>query len=553
MAKKQKFKKKKTTQQQEAVIGKREVIVGIGIFLFAFLVYLKTVASTVTFSDSGDFITCAYTLGIAHPTGYPLWTMLGHLSCYLPLGNIAFRVNLFSGLLGALTVIVAYFLLLKLRIRLVVCVCLSLVYTFSMTLWKVSVIAEVYSLYAFFAALTLFLLILWREKKLDKFLRLAAFVYGLGLTNHLLITFLMPGILYFLWITDKRVFLDMKRFLKVVACLFIGLMPYIYLPIRGFQEPLLDWGNPVTLKSLLRLVTGGIYQTSKFTMKLIDPLGMLKYNFGIFINQFTVIFSIFCLVGIYRLFKENVKFLIFSGLLFLGVGLYSLNIQEKIISGLIDQEAYYLPCFLVVLILIGYGLNDTVRWVFSTKRVNLLWIWVILCILPVIVFISHYRQANMSKYYFAYDYGTNILHQLPRKSILFNQVDYNVLPLWYLQYVEQQRMDVPVFTVLFLTRDWFVERLLKLYPEIKITCSLKEKHTRIFENIIYNNRDTHQIYFTHDFLTQKEEVSPPPLAKEGIINKLKEQPVLGDKFRYNYRGVFDKGVEKDVWASEVML
>lgn len=159
----------------------------------------------------------------------------------------------------------------------------------------------------------------------------------------------------------------------------------------------------------------------------------------------------------------------------------------------------------------------------------------------------------MNRYYFAHDYGTNILHQLPPKSILFNQVDYNVLPLWYLQYVEQQRMDVPVFTVLFLTRDWFVERLLKLYPDVVVSCSLKEKHTRIFDNIIYNNKDTYSIYFTHDFLTQKEEVMPPPMVKEGIINKLKGQEILGDKFKYNYRGVFDKSVYKDVWADEVML
>lgn len=553
MPKKQKLKKKKTAQQPITVIGKREVIVGIGLFLLSFLVYLKTVAPTVTFSDSGDFVTCAYTLGITHPTGYPTWTMLGHLSTYLPLGNIAFRVNLLSGVFGALAVAIIYFLLIKLRFMGVVAFTLALVYAFSTTLWNVSVIAEVYSLYALLSALTLFSLIIWQEKKTDSFLYLSAFIYGVGLTNHLIITFLTPGILYFLWINDKGIFLNIKRFSMVVGCLFLGGLPYIYLPIRGFCEPLLDWGNPVTLKSFFRLVTGGIYSTSKFTMELIDPWGMIKYNFDIFANQFTFIFGILSIWGIYKLFKENIKFLIFLGLLFIGVGLYSLNIQQKVISGLIDQEAYYIPCFIVVLILIGYGLNAIIGWIFSISQAKLRWVCVVLYLLPTIVFASHYHKANMNRYYFAHDYGTNILHQLPQKSILFNQVDYNVLPLWYLQYVEQQRIDVPVFTVLFLTRDWFTERLLKLYPEVKVTCSLKEKHTRIFENIIYNNRDTHQIYFTHDFLTQKEEVSPPPLVKEGIINKLKEQPVLGDKFRYNYRGVFDKGVEKDVWADEVML
>lgn len=546
MAKK-KSKKKKIKQEPISIIGKREVIIGIGLFLLSFFVYLKTVAPTVTFSDSGDFITCAYTLGITHPTGYPTWTMLGHLSTYLPLGNIAFRVNLLSGVFGALAVAVVYFLLIKLRLNGVVAVTLALVYAFSATLWKVSVIAEVYSLYALLSALTLFSLIIWQEKKTDFYLYLSAVIYGLGLTNHLLIAFLMPAILYFLWINDKSIFLNIKRFLKLIAWLSLGGLPYLYLPIRGFCEPLIDWGNPVTVGSFFRLITGGIYKTSKLTMALIDPVGMIKYNLGIFVNQFTFIFGLLSIWGIYRLFKENIKFLIFLGILFMGVGLYSLNIQEKVISGLIDQEAYYIPCFIVVLILIGYGLNAIMGWI------KLRWLWVVLCLLPIIVYANHYQKANMNRYYFAHDYGTNILHQLPPKSILFNQVDYNVLPLWYLQYVEQQRMDVPVFTVLFLTRDWFVERLLKLYPDVVVSCSLKEKHTRIFDNIIYNNKDTYSIYFTHDFLTQKEEVMPPPMVKEGIINKLKGQEILGDKFKYNYRGVFDKSVYKDVWADEVML
>ncbi|MFH1563987.1 MAG: DUF2723 domain-containing protein [Nitrospirota bacterium] len=555
----------RTLNQQEievSPISEKGFLVGIGVFLISFFVYLKTVAPTVTFSDSGEFITCASTLGITHPTGYPTWTMLAHLITYLPIGNIAMRVNLLSGIFGALTIMTVYFILIKLRCQikescLVVAVSSSLIFAFSSTLWKVCVIAEVYTLYALFSAATIFSLLAWKEQKeaclvKDNLLYLSAFVYGLGLTNHLLIVFLCPAILYFLWITDRKLLLlnRPKVLGKMFLFLFMGLIPYIYLPIRGFQSPLIDWGNPVTLENFFRLITGKIYKETMFSIPLPQLLETIKHHLWLLTQQFTPYFGILSLFGIFILYKRSLKLLIFFGLIFFVNTCYSLGFQ-KVIFGLLDHECYHLPSYIVLTILMGFGMAGIIEYL-KFKQVKSYISWVVL-LFPVIVCANHHYQSDMSRYYFARDYGKNILNQLPENSILFNQVDYNVFPLWYLQYVEKQKIDVPVFTVLFLTRDWFVERLLKLYPEIKVTCSLKEKHTHIFDNIIYNNRDTHPIYFTHDFLTQKEEVSPPPLIKEGIINKLKEQPLLGDKFKYNYRGVFDRLVCRDVWADEVML
>jgi len=546
----------KSNQQEIEVnpISEKGFWLGIGIFLISFFVYLKTVASTVTFSDSGEFITCASTLGITHPTGYPTWTMLAHLTTYLPLGNIAMRVNLLSSIFGALTIMLVYFILIKLRAGLEVAISSSLIFAFSLSLWKVCVIAEVYTLYAFFSAATILSLLIWKERKKAHLLYLSTFVYGLSLTNHLLIVLLIPAILYFLWITDRNLLLLKKPKVggKMFLFLLAGLIPYIYLPIRGFQSPLIDWGNPVTLENFFRLITGKIYKETMFSISLPQLLITIKHHLWLLTQQFTPYFGILILVGIFILYKRSLKLLLFLGLIFFVNTCYSLGFQ-KVIIGLIDHECYHLPSYIVLTILMGFGMAGIIEYCLLRFKQVKSFIPGIVLLFPIIVYASHYYSSNMNRYYFAYDYGRNILDQLPENSILFNQVDYNVFPLWYLQYVEKQRIDVPVFTVLFLTRDWFVERLLKLYPEIKVTCSLKERNTRIFENIIYNNMDTHQIYFTHDFLTQKEEVNPPPLVKEGILNKLKGQPVLGDKFKYNYRGVFDKGVQKDVWADEVML
>ena len=67
-------------------------------------VYIRTLAPTVTGEDSGEFITAAWSLGIPHPPGYPLWLILAKLFSFLPIGTVAYRLNLMSAILDAAAV-----------------------------------------------------------------------------------------------------------------------------------------------------------------------------------------------------------------------------------------------------------------------------------------------------------------------------------------------------------------------------------------------------------------------------------------------------------------
>jgi hypothetical protein len=70
--------------------------------LFSFLVYYGTLYPTVAGGDSGELVVSAFQLGITHPPGYPLWTLLGHLFSLLPFKSVAWRLNLSSALYQAL-------------------------------------------------------------------------------------------------------------------------------------------------------------------------------------------------------------------------------------------------------------------------------------------------------------------------------------------------------------------------------------------------------------------------------------------------------------------
>jgi hypothetical protein len=66
------------------------------VFLFSISVFLFTASPSVYVGDTGEIVVAAHSLGIAHPPGYPTYITLGHIFTYLPLSNIAFRVNLLA-------------------------------------------------------------------------------------------------------------------------------------------------------------------------------------------------------------------------------------------------------------------------------------------------------------------------------------------------------------------------------------------------------------------------------------------------------------------------
>ena len=82
------------------------------VFCVSFTVYLLTLAPTIYIEDAAEFSAAVPTLGIAHPSGFPLYMLLGKLFTLLvPIGNMAFRVNLFSAVTTSFALVVFYYTL----------------------------------------------------------------------------------------------------------------------------------------------------------------------------------------------------------------------------------------------------------------------------------------------------------------------------------------------------------------------------------------------------------------------------------------------------------
>ncbi|MEK9143283.1 MAG: DUF2723 domain-containing protein, partial [Patescibacteria group bacterium] len=170
------------------------LLVGVG----TFLLFVFFQATGIYGGDSGDLVTAAATFGIPHPPGYPLYTFLGYVVSRLSLFTVAWRVGLLSSLAHAVTLSFVYSIVKKLTKDPLAAVFSVLFLAGNYLFFLYSVTPEVFGLFDLFVVLILFLLLRWEETRRPGILYVLSFVFGLALTHHHLILFLVPAIGYFL-------------------------------------------------------------------------------------------------------------------------------------------------------------------------------------------------------------------------------------------------------------------------------------------------------------------------------------------------------------------
>ena len=226
------------------------------VFLLSMTLYLLTLAPTVTGEDSGELIAAAYGQGVAHPPGYPLWTLLAAFMIkILPFGAIAWRVNLLSALLAALAAGIFCRILQKfLQVSALVAVMGSLILALGRDLWSQAVITEVYALHILLFCLILYAMLAWRQNPQPQYLYGISLLLGLALANHHLAVLLGPVFILCVLGIRPRTFLQIRVVLLCLVFLVVGLLPYLYLPLAAQHHPYLNWGQPDSWENFIRHV-----------------------------------------------------------------------------------------------------------------------------------------------------------------------------------------------------------------------------------------------------------------------------------------------------------
>lgn len=183
------------------ILTKLDLMIAVGVGLFAILIYASALAPDILYSDSGEFQVLTYTWGTTHPTGYPVYLLLARISSVIPIHTLAWRVNFFSALSAGVTLGILYLVVRHFTQRggaLLSSIVLLLSYTF----WAQSIIAEVYTPATAFICIVILLLLMWHRQPSQRrwLLFWSGFLLGLGVGVHLFLVLLGPAVFIFvLW------------------------------------------------------------------------------------------------------------------------------------------------------------------------------------------------------------------------------------------------------------------------------------------------------------------------------------------------------------------
>ena len=499
------------------------------VFWISLVLYGWTLAPTVTLVDSGELIVVARFLGVAHPPGFPLWTMLAHVASLMPWGNVAARVNFASALFAALAsamltlvvaelMIVASYVSSSARVtkknprqkrtrsntlpgetdagsdigRLIVlapALGAGLLMAFSRTLWSYATIAEVYTLNTLLILFVFFLMLRWRRRVIedrrrigaaanatapavtahDALLYAGALVFGLALgVHHVTLALMLPALGVIVYRTEGLKFFTSKRLPYAALVSVAGLVAaYAYLPLAMSRTPIVSWGNPRSLEEIWWHITGRQYQVFfAFTPK---DLGDHLLEFGrMALREFGIWWAPMALVLAVAGFGTLFKRdrTTFWFLTLMVSADLAYALGYDIAE---DKDAYYLPAFIAIAIAGGFGL----RWVIQScaarpwprKRVYFVAALSVL-LASAIALAGNWPFNNRRHYFIAHDYVENLLGAIEPHGLLLT-FDWQVAsPMLYVQEVEQRRRDVKVVDVNLLRRPWYFDYLKHAYPDL---------------------------------------------------------------------------------------
>ena len=429
------------------------------LFVTGLALHVSAAARTVTFSDSGDFLMAIKTVGNCHGPGYPLYIMSAKVFSWIfPVGSLAFRVSVFSGLLASLSGCLIYWAVYRMTRSRVGGTVAALAFVFSYTYWYETVIPGPYALNICFFALLLVLVLRWERQikaglrnRADNTLALSAFVFGLAMTNHFSTLFLLPALLFFLLDTDWRTVLNPVNVLRMFAFFLLGLLPYIYEPTAAFRGPAYNYGDPSTLGRWFREITlyydrGGLFG---YPLKFLP--GRIGRYFATLLTEFPLFFPLAVLGLVAAFVKKGRKYGVFLVILFVttSVMVMAYNQLESVL-----RAHFYYPSYLVVAIFIGFGAAWLTRLVarWASPRDVLVRITVVGAIGLALVALTavsvpvHYGKVNKSNYTYARDMALAMLKRASPSGLILVDSDNVIFPLKYMQNVEGVATGVRVIS-----------------------------------------------------------------------------------------------------------
>ncbi len=474
----------------ESIAKKIPYVIG----LFFLALYILTLSPTLNFIDSGELAAVCSVLGIAHPTGYPLFTLLGFLVTRFPLfGSEVYTLNLMCAIFCAVSLY--FFLRFNFELHrhteepdtgktkkkeqrtksnstseLVLFSSIAAVLSLGLSrnFWIQSTSLEVYPLHVLFVSVLLYLFIKNYNNprhevessfsgELNGWL-LFAFILGLSFTNHMTTIFLLPAFAFLFFCKYKFKKSTFKVLFILLIPFIVGLSLYLYLPLRASSEPILNWGDPSSYFGFKSHISGKQYSIWIFS-SFAEMKQQFIYFFKVVPDDYLYFPALLSLPGVWLIYKRRKDYFYFTIILFLTCFLLAINYS------IVDIDSYFLLAYFVLSVWIGYG----ILWFYNVltennkqlKKILLL----LFAIIPLIQIVN-YSKADESNNYLVEDYTMNLLNSVsPGGVVISYQWDNWISASYYFQHVKGLRKDIVVIDKELCRRSWYIKQLRNIYPE----------------------------------------------------------------------------------------
>lgn len=447
------------------------------IFALSFALYIVTLAPDLLPADSGEFQVVVPLLGVAHPPGFALYTLLGRLFVTLvPLGSPAYRLNLFSALTGALTLVLVGGAAKRLGGSRRPGLAAALALGVSTTFWSQSTTANIRSLAAMLTALAVYAFAGYRRAPSAKRLAFLAFSISLAVVHHLSVAFigaaLALGAAWFVTPALRAELLQWRngRAAKILIAAAAPLAVLIYLPVRGAQAAFLAPPGLDTLPGFLQHVLAAGFGGDIFYFA--NPAALpdrMPILLNIFVFQFGPPLTILFALGLPLFFWRDPKLALVLASAFLIHGFVAITYRAP------QTVEYLLPAYVILVVAGAAGLASAAaqlaaairpssvlnRFSWVIRRLSYLVLASLLTASSLLFFRNYPSYAALAGDTSVRDYAAAALKAAPPGAVILSSWHF-ATPLWYLQQIENVRRDVEVEYVFpqgpSLARNW-VDRL----------------------------------------------------------------------------------------------
>jgi MFS family permease len=422
------------------------------VFFGALALYVGTAAPSLTWAhsgaDGGDLITAAFTNGVPHPPGYPTYITLGQIMARLPIGDVAYRFNLFSAVCMALAAGFTTLSILQMMPSTLprfvgqgVAMVASLFFVAAPMVWGQATIAEVHALNACFVALIVHLIapIVFRGEAVSLArLTLAAWLWGAAFGNLITVAALVP-LMIVAWWRGWRVNNSPYKFMLPIVAFLAGLSVYALIPLRAAQQPPVNWGDATSLDRFIALITAEMYRGYTLSTPPAELFARLIAFAQLVVTQYGWLGVILATLGLYHALissNKNWRWLAAT------IGFYLLF---ALTYSAADSALYLIPVWMFGAWAISRGLLTVSRHPsLVTRHLSSLFLLLAFLFGPLLNIWIHLPAMNLRNDHSATEFANAILTAAPSQAIVITDSDGQTFALWYHRHVAGQRPDLAI-------------------------------------------------------------------------------------------------------------